>query len=54
MPASSAPCWAQRVPPGRVEYAEELIFPDFKLRPPQHYSEEYRARWEVGSLYTHM
>ncbi|KAJ6584386.1 hypothetical protein B0H19DRAFT_1206321 [Mycena capillaripes] len=43
MPTYYGPCVAQTL--ANVEYAEELLYPDFELREPYFAQEEHRQRW---------
>ncbi|PBK65220.1 hypothetical protein ARMSODRAFT_892066 [Armillaria solidipes] len=45
MPAHYAPCVAQRLDQN-VVYAEELLYPSFKIRQPYFPSNAYKERWE--------
>ncbi|KAJ7874209.1 hypothetical protein B0H14DRAFT_3555637 [Mycena olivaceomarginata] len=43
MPAYYAPCAAQKLQ--NVEYAEELVYPNFQIREPYFAQEEHRTKW---------
>ncbi|KAJ7366260.1 hypothetical protein DFH08DRAFT_797260 [Mycena albidolilacea] len=43
MPAYYAPCAAQKLE--NVEYAEELVYPDFQIRKPYFAQEEHHTKW---------
>ncbi|KAJ7366275.1 hypothetical protein DFH08DRAFT_1071826 [Mycena albidolilacea] len=45
MPAYYAPCAAQKLK--NVEYAEELVYPDFEIREPYFAQEEHRTKWRI-------
>ncbi|KAJ7846887.1 hypothetical protein B0H14DRAFT_3086249 [Mycena olivaceomarginata] len=45
MPAYYAPCAAQKLQ--NVEYAEELVYPDFEIREPYFAQEEHRTKWRT-------
>ncbi|KAF7365625.1 hypothetical protein MVEN_00436100 [Mycena venus] len=45
MPAHYAPCAAQKLK--NVEYAEELLYPDFAIREPYFAQEEHRQKWRT-------
>ncbi|KAK7001820.1 hypothetical protein R3P38DRAFT_3044665 [Favolaschia claudopus] len=45
MPSYYAPCAARRMPD--VEYAEELIYPDFEIREPYFARSEHRLKWRT-------